>query len=99
MPIRVEQRKKYYSRNRQFVNDYLAAHPCLDCGETDIDVLEFDHRDPKLKRNNLAVMMSYGLKAITDEIAKCDVRCANCHHKKHKIRSRFTSKATAIALV
>jgi hypothetical protein len=68
--------------NRQRTIDYLRAHPCVDCGETDIVVLQFDHlRD---KKRDLATMISSGStwSSIEQEIAKCEVRCANCHRLK-----------------
>ncbi len=68
------------TRNRQFVADYLAAHPCVDCGESDIVVLEFDHRDPASKAQEVGRLIRISTVAIVErEIAKCDVRCGNCH--------------------
>lgn len=61
--------------------EYLLTHPCVDCGITDIRVLEFDHRDGKQGRQySLAVRIyKVGLEGLKAELAKCDVRCANCH--------------------
>ena len=60
--------------------DYLSCHPCVDCGCTDIRVLEFDHVRGN-KSNNIARMVGQGFSwsTIEAEIAKCEVRCANCH--------------------
>lgn len=88
-----EQNREYYlhkarTRNRQttldvkkWILDYLATHPCVDCGNSDIRVLEFDHRDPLEKCAHVSVLVTtgYSLRTVQKEVDKCDVRCANCH--------------------
>ena len=75
--------EKNRERNRKFVCDYLTEHPCVDCGESDILVLEFDHRNGnKDKAVAVGVQARWGLERLAAEIAKCDVRCANCHRRK-----------------
>lgn len=66
---------------------YLALHPCVDCGERDPVVLEFDHVRGE-KRYNILSMVSSSMSwsSILQEIKKCDVRCANCHKKIIAIR-------------
>ncbi len=65
-----------------YVLEYLAAHPCVDCGESDIVVLEFDHvRDEKEHTISSLISRGSGLATIAAEIAKCEVRCANCHRR------------------
>lgn len=62
---------------------YLAEHPCVDCGEGDVVVLDFDHvRGDKV--NDICTLSRWGISwtRIETEIAKCDVRCANCHRRK-----------------
>lgn len=63
--------------------DYLEHHPCIDCGESDPVVLEFDHVRGK-KSYNVSAMGSLVLswKSILKEIEKCEVRCANCHRRR-----------------
>ena len=67
---------------RQHVIDYLLHNPCIDCNEADVYVLDFDHRSDK--NYNIAEMIgsAYSLAKLEKEIAKCDVRCANCHRRK-----------------
>ena len=62
------------------IKNYLASHPCVDCGITEIDVLEFDHvRGKKLFNIRSGV---HSFTETQEEIAKCEVRCANCHVRK-----------------
>lgn len=66
------------------INEYLLAHPCVDCRESDIRCLEFDHRDPSTKVCAVSKMISdqRAWPDILAEIEKCDVRCANCHRRR-----------------
>lgn len=43
--------------NRRRVLDYLATHPCVDCGMVDRRVLEFDHRDPAQKLDHVGTLI------------------------------------------
>jgi hypothetical protein len=53
---------------------------CVDCGEQDHVVLEFDHVHGK-KRNEVSQMSvkAASLNDLIKEVNKCEVRCANCH--------------------
>jgi hypothetical protein len=91
--------REYYHRNKSwrrareakarleryaFVNEYKTTHPCIDCGETDPIVLDFDHRDPedKIKAVGDMVRARRPVHLIHTEMAKCDIRCSNCHRRK-----------------
>lgn len=63
------------------ITKYLIANPCVDCGERDPVVLDFDHQGDK----SFGISGSAGRMAwvrIEREITKCDVRCSNCHRRK-----------------
>lgn len=75
----INQRKK----NKAFVYKVKSRFSCVDCGEGNPVVLDFDHVRGE-KRGNVSDMVrwSYSIKSIKEEIRKCEVRCANCHRKK-----------------
>lgn len=87
--------KKYHIRNQKFIWQYLCKHPCIDCGEKDPIVLDFDHVRGKKKWNvsRMGSTWTYSLQKIAEEIAKCDVRCANCHRRVTYKRGNYTSKS------
>lgn len=74
----------------QIVGIYLSNHPCIDCGNTDIRTLEFDHvRGHKTDGISHLLSQGCGWPRIETEIAKCEVRCANCHRIKTLERGRW----------
>jgi hypothetical protein len=81
---RAASNRRYYVRNRSFAMEYLRKNPCVDCGESDPVVLDFDHRDRTTKTNEVSnlIRQAFSLKRITREINLCDVRCARCHRRR-----------------
>ena len=71
-----------HERNVRFVVAALSASGCVDCGERDLCVLEFDHIGEKtggvmrLARNEVSLLR------LEQEIAHCEARCVNCHRRR-----------------
>jgi hypothetical protein len=68
-------------RRTLYLLEYFKTHPCLDCGETDPVVLEFDH----LRDKSFDITQGLDFRnwqSILDEIEKCEVVCANCHRRR-----------------
>jgi hypothetical protein len=85
-----DRKKKYKIKAKEIVYEHLKDHPCVDCGEDNIIVLEFDHfRDKKYNISNLLNGRVGTPRIILEEIAKCEVRCANCHRKKTAIEQNW----------
>ena len=80
--VTTARKKIHIEKSRKYVYSYLCNNSCVDCGENDPIVLEFDHMRDKHK--NLSRMVSDGnsIDSIKKEIEKCEVRCANCHRRK-----------------
>lgn len=68
----------------EYLIGYLMGHPCVDCGESDPVVLDFDHAEGSQKEFSIgdAKKRGFSLKRVKEEVRKCDVRCANCHRRK-----------------
>lgn len=84
--------RKYDKKRRKEILEkfllYLSDKSCKVCGESDIRVLEFDHRNRKEKRDAVYTLVSMGCswETIMTEIEKCDILCANCHKKRTNIQ-------------
>lgn len=73
---------RYRGRNSAFILEYLRTHPCVDCGESDPTVLEFDHVRGKTQAISTLRWRSASLELIQAEVERCDVRCVNCHFRR-----------------
>jgi transposase-like protein len=71
------------------VLEYLRGHPCVDCGESDPVVLEFDHI--REKTASIATLVGAGvpLAVLEAEMARCEVVCVNCHRRRTARRGRW----------
>lgn len=76
---KLNNKKKIINRQRELIK--LAKQSgCIDCGNKDFRVLDFDHVYG-IKKYNISSMIFNGLsdQTVLNEIAKCQIRCANCH--------------------
>lgn len=76
-------------RNKQLLLDFLFEKTCKDCGNPDIRVLTFDHRNPKNKSATVSSLVhkGYSWDRVMKEIKKTDVVCLNCHTIRECVRS------------
>lgn len=90
-----DRRKALIVGNIGSLLEYLSVHPCVDCGEKDPLVLEFDHlRDKEFSIST--ALRERGWTAILDEIEKCEVVCSNCHRRRTAIRGGFARLAGVV---
>jgi len=86
--ISINKRRRALENYIEIVTKYLNV-PCVDCKKVYHPAsMVFDHRVGSVKniyKNqgvNYLIRDGYSRKAIKEEIAKCDVRCQNCHFLK-----------------
>lgn len=90
---RYRSNKKYYidaaRANRQRTIDFInkvKSNPCADCGKVYHPIcMDFDHIEDKV--GNISQMKYFSIPKISEEIAKCEVVCANCHRLRTLKRS------------
>lgn len=72
-----------------YVMQYKLDRGCADCGySAHPAALDFDHRPGTTKVRDIKSGRQLGWQALMDEIAKCDVVCANCHRIRTVNRNR-----------
>lgn len=81
---------KYQQKSRRVKELYwslLADSRCVDCGERDPIVLEFDHIDSSLKVYDVSDVACRSKKKLLEEISRCVVRCSNCR-RRHRAKTQ-----------
>lgn len=67
---------------REFIAE-LKSHPCHDCGgKFHACAMDFDHLEGESKIDSISTLMRnmrVTLKRLKEEVAKCELVCANCH--------------------
>lgn len=85
---------------RRLVGQIKMQRGCVDCGYAERpEALQFDHvKDTKIRMISSMVNRGQSWAAIAIEIAKCEVRCANCHAIRTMERLQHLGKLTALDL-
>lgn len=76
--------RRLWERKSRWVN-YLGGC-CVECGESRLPCLDFDHIDSATKLNEVCSMIrsanKYPEDVIEAEVKKCQLLCSNCHRIK-----------------
>ena len=83
----IEKRARQKHDSKQWLQDLKSNLKCNRCVEDHIACLQFHHKDPNQKEITItqAVASGWSKNRIRDEMAKCEVLCANCHAKEHHL--------------
>lgn len=97
---RAEYQRKWYARHPHVRRVFEAREqPCVDCGiELPPMIMEMDHvRGEKEFSLAQARLTSRDITAerLEAEIAKCDVRCPNCHRMRHYLERPWNQQEVA----
>lgn len=69
------------SSKHDFIWDFLLSVKCQICGNSDPQVLEFDHIDWTEKEQGISSLFHSTYEVLISELEKCRVLCSNCHIK------------------
>jgi hypothetical protein len=83
-PKRKINRRRSYERKWVWYLELKSQLVCKRCGEDHPACMVFHHSDPTRKEITIAeAAMRWSRERLVQEIAKCEVLCANCHIKLH----------------
>lgn len=79
----LEKNQKKEEVNRLFLKELKESTPCTDCGRIyPYYIMDFDHKPDQVKYKEVAKLVTSSLAKLKEEIAKCELVCANCHRER-----------------
>ena len=78
-----------YKEKREILDDIKRSRACYFCQEDEPVALDFHHRDPNEKDFTVSAEIHKTINQLLEEVAKCEVICANCHRKIHAALLKF----------
>lgn len=89
--------KQSRAKAAKTVNEWKSKHGCSACGERDTRCLDAHHVNPDEKSFSIGSWLGRAsLEAITAELEKCIVLCANCHRKHHSVDQAPVGAASSV---
>lgn len=83
-------KQRYFANNtrslnkqRKWFSDWKKQQKCCRCGFDDYRALVLHHLRDKIGNVSDLIRKAVGIKRLQEEIDKCEVLCANCHHIEH----------------
>lgn len=90
---RRESTRKIQETRRERLDSIKIAAGCVDCGYNRYaEALDFDHIDKSQKLFTISHFWYMRWDVVEAEIAKCVVRCSNCHRHKSRMESKGKPK-------
>jgi hypothetical protein len=87
---RLKSQREIYRRNMAYVLDFLRINPCVECGERDPVVLDFDHVLPKNDNISNLARQGASIGRLRAEMDRCVVRCAKCHRRRTAVQFNWS---------
>lgn len=84
----INKSKQWRKEQKIIFHQWMKDKHCIDCGISDIRVLEFDHLENK-SFNISEAIGKLKLDTLLKEIEKCQIVCRNCHAIRTASRSNW----------
>jgi hypothetical protein len=89
--LQMQRVKDQQAKLTQEVADYKESNPCKDCGNFyPACVMDFDHISDNKFKNVSSLVRRGSRKQVWEEVAKCELVCANCHRLRTAGRQKVT---------